>query len=363
MEFGYITFSAKEQELVHNVLKQLTEGAIDELGLGRIRDAFSDLMFPGMSTLHRKSKYFVLLPALYSQLSQTDIPDKNKISSLIRKWEINMTISLLNGNANPEGITGSSAGIDGLRRGQFVKYRPTHIYLSSLKYFELVSDRMNLTDLIYQQSLINKNAKSSKKKSNKEEDKEEEEVVVNKSGAAQNFVPFPGYDFSEVSSIDLRLNTYEARILKDKIINKCCIDGNDNLFSYILKNNDIDIVDDFFDMRDTVDSFPDNLKRVYNLAYDFSEWAHLMNTYYRYAFYLKKNDTKAETVQKEEIEKILLAKHYPSRDRLEEILQYVKTVPFFNDVNGLCQFCREAAECLGDKNKENELINLITKRE
>ena len=161
----------------------------------------------------------------------------------------------------------------------------------------------------------------------------------------------------------MRLNSYEARILKDKIINKCCIDGNDNLFSYILKNDSIDIADDFFDMRDTVDSFPDNLKRVYNLAYDFSEWAHLMNTYYRYAFYQKKNNEKAEDAQKVHIEEILLEKHYPSRDRLEEILQYVETVPFFNDVNGLCQFCRDAGKYLGDKNKENELINLITKRE
>ena len=62
MKFGYITFSTEEQQLVHDVIQQMSQGAIDELGLGKIRDAFSDEMFPGMSTLHRKSKYFVLLP-------------------------------------------------------------------------------------------------------------------------------------------------------------------------------------------------------------------------------------------------------------------------------------------------------------
>jgi hypothetical protein len=33
------------------------QGAIDELGLGRIRDAFSNEMFSGLSTLQTHAKY------------------------------------------------------------------------------------------------------------------------------------------------------------------------------------------------------------------------------------------------------------------------------------------------------------------
>lgn len=82
MKIGYITFNSEEQQLVHDVIQQISQGAIDELGLGRIRDAFSDAMFPGMSTLHRKSKYFVLLPALYDQLSKKHLTKKMQFSNL-----------------------------------------------------------------------------------------------------------------------------------------------------------------------------------------------------------------------------------------------------------------------------------------
>ena len=40
------------------VLKMTSESvALDELGIGRIRDAFADRMFPGISTLQKHMKY------------------------------------------------------------------------------------------------------------------------------------------------------------------------------------------------------------------------------------------------------------------------------------------------------------------
>lgn len=362
MELGYVTFSAEEQQLVHNVLQQINQGAIDELGLGRIRDTFSDLMFPGMSTLHRKSKYFVLLPALYDQLSKTNITDRKSIPSLIRQWEISMTISLLNyandNNQNTEGITGNSIGIDRLRQGQFVKIKPTSIYLSALKFFGLVDDKMNLTNIIWQQSCKNHGALVKVRRANTEEDPDDND---NTTGASSNFAYFPGYDFSKESSISLQLTSYEAQILRERIINKCFQDGKDNLYSYLLRNDSIDIKDDFYEMKGVVARFPDNLRKVYDMAYDFSKWAHLMNTYYRYAFYKKTDNEYARNTQKVHIDKILNTKDYPAKKRIDDILNYVS--PLFKDVNGLCIFCRDASECLGDQSKEEQLIKQIADRE
>lgn len=364
MELGYVTISAEEQQLVHNVLQQINQGAIDELGLGRIRDAFSDLMFPGMSTLHRKSKYFVLLPALYSQLAQTVISDRKQIPDLIRKWEINMTISLLNGNlpADQGGITGSSITITDMRKGQFIKIRPTRIYLSSLKYYGLVSDKMDLTDLIYQQSQMKAASKTRRTKESVEEDPDD---VNNPTGFVQSFFPFPGYVFDKESEISLRLTAYEAQILKEKIINRCCKDGHDNLYSYILKNDSIEIKPDFFEMETIIKGFPEELRKVYEMASDFSKWAHLMNTYYRYAFYSKMSpdDVQAKANidnQKAHIGEIMKERDYPNKERLKEILGYIS--PKFSDVNGLRQFCQEASKCL-ENNDEGALIDLIIKRE
>ena len=37
----------------------------DELGIGQVRDSFSDRLFPGTSTLHTRARYLVLIPWCY----------------------------------------------------------------------------------------------------------------------------------------------------------------------------------------------------------------------------------------------------------------------------------------------------------
>ena len=71
MKLGYVHINKEEQTKVLQVLKLTSESvALDELGIGRIRDAFADLMFPGVSTLQKHIKYFSLMPQLYKKASQ-----------------------------------------------------------------------------------------------------------------------------------------------------------------------------------------------------------------------------------------------------------------------------------------------------
>ena len=366
MKLGYITFSAEEQQLVHNVIQQISQGALDELGLGRIRDAFSDAMFPGMSTLHRKSKYFVLLPALYDQLSKTQISDKGKIQELIREYEINMTIGLLNGvsqSIDHTGITGSSLEIDKLKAGHYVKNTPSNIYLSSLKYFGLVSDKMNLPDLIWQQSRINHDISVRGRKS-KDEILEDPDGTDIHTGRPHNFHPFPGYDFTTENAISLQLTESEAEILRTHILEKCKDkDGHFNLYGHLLNDDSIEIRKDFFDMKDIIHGFSsDELKCIYDFACDFSRWANLMNSYYRYAFHRSFKNDKAIDDQITYIREKLDKNDIPSQKRIQEILEYVKQLPNFRDVNKPCDFCLNASELL-DIKAEDKLLQLIAMRD
>ena len=66
MKLGFINFSTEEQLKMHQVMQAIQEHqAIDELGLGRIRDAFSNKLFPGISTLHNRAKYYAILPSFF----------------------------------------------------------------------------------------------------------------------------------------------------------------------------------------------------------------------------------------------------------------------------------------------------------
>ena len=55
MQLGYINFSQEEKNNLYKVIQSIRDHhAIDELGIGRIRDAFSNKMF-----FHKKTLIFV----------------------------------------------------------------------------------------------------------------------------------------------------------------------------------------------------------------------------------------------------------------------------------------------------------------
>lgn len=61
MQLGWVDFSREDREKVLDVMNLLQEpGAVDEIGIGVIRDAFANLFFPGTSTVQTAAKYFWL---------------------------------------------------------------------------------------------------------------------------------------------------------------------------------------------------------------------------------------------------------------------------------------------------------------
>ena len=62
---GWIDFSDEDQKRAQDYLRSLSEGTIDELGFGIIRDASADLFFPATSTIMTRARYFVLVPSIY----------------------------------------------------------------------------------------------------------------------------------------------------------------------------------------------------------------------------------------------------------------------------------------------------------
>ncbi len=56
---------------MHQVIDLFREkGTLDELGIGAIRDALSDLLFPGTSTIQTRPRYFLLVPWAFLRLER-----------------------------------------------------------------------------------------------------------------------------------------------------------------------------------------------------------------------------------------------------------------------------------------------------
>ena len=62
---GWIDFSDEDQKRAQDYLRSLSEGTLDELGFGIIRDAFADIFFPATSTIMTRARYFILVPSIY----------------------------------------------------------------------------------------------------------------------------------------------------------------------------------------------------------------------------------------------------------------------------------------------------------
>ena len=63
MQLGWIDFSKEDRQKALDVINLLSEqGAVDELGIGIIRDAFANYFFPGTSPIQTRAKYFLIVP-------------------------------------------------------------------------------------------------------------------------------------------------------------------------------------------------------------------------------------------------------------------------------------------------------------
>lgn len=107
-KFGWIDFSEKERRQMLDVVQLFSERETrDELGIGTIRDAFSDYFFPGTSTIQTRPKYMLLIPWMYIDFEKKRIPTA-KIGARARKYETDLIFMLLK-NGNGDGVIGKDA--------------------------------------------------------------------------------------------------------------------------------------------------------------------------------------------------------------------------------------------------------------
>jgi Family of unknown function (DUF6361) len=69
--FVWLDYSERERRKMLDVIELFRESeTVDELGIGSIRDAFADMLFPGTSTIMTRARYFLLIPWIYRQLEE-----------------------------------------------------------------------------------------------------------------------------------------------------------------------------------------------------------------------------------------------------------------------------------------------------
>lgn len=121
--FGWLDTDATQRRQMLEIVDQFKDdGTIDELGIGAIRDAISGQLFPGMSTLHTRLRYVLLVPWLLERASHETSPAE--MSAEFRSLEYRLIGSLLAG--------GEHLGVIGSRARNTLQRMPSGTYWSAL---------------------------------------------------------------------------------------------------------------------------------------------------------------------------------------------------------------------------------------
>lgn len=99
--------------------------ARDELGIGGIRDAISDQLFPGTSTIQTRLRYFLFIPWLFEALDARGV-GSTKFADAARNAEDQLRVQLVENEQIQDGIIGRRA------RG-LLKRMPSSVYWSGLQ--------------------------------------------------------------------------------------------------------------------------------------------------------------------------------------------------------------------------------------
>lgn len=326
MEIGYINFSNEEKNNLYKVIQSIRDHhAIDELGIGRIRDAFSNEMFPGMSTLQNRAKYFAVLPALYYQAEKGRYNNVREVRQRVLDLEIKLTRQLMNGAETSEelyGITGSTL-IEQAERdsNKYVKYDPSYIYWGGLVTYNMVRTDGNIYQLIYERSRRRQESPERLKKTTPEEYDGDAEGYM---GRSQLFnTGGLNYPFDGRTPIPVKLSKAEA-----EFIYSCITESErsrDSLLAYILNHPDVPILENYLELGTVWNELPTALRRVYVLSARFSMFTYLLRVFYNHLYIKKTQDEESAQPFMDDYLKFL-GDHRDmlTLDKMMEVLAYVE---------------------------------------
>lgn len=217
--FTWLDYSEHERRKMLDVIELFGEKTTrDELGLGSVRDAFADLLFPGTSTIQTVAKYFLFVPWIYLALENKRTAS-SKVALRARKLEIELA-QQLEDSGETEGVIGRIAK-DKLQR------LPSSIYWQGLhqwgiRTFSGSQDEYHRSlDLHYQRDRASQSTRH-------EHEGESAEAAVNNWHIG---LPRPVDDFPNGST--LTLSPTEAEYLRERLLSNC----SQSLMAYLVREH------------------------------------------------------------------------------------------------------------------------------
>ncbi len=126
--FGWLDYDERDAQRMREVFAAFDDkDTIDSLGLGVIRDSISDQLFPGISTIQTRARYFLFVPWVCQILEAEQVPP-GRFTARLREVEVALIESLRQ-------IEGPGQGVIGYRARKRLSRLPSSVYWNGLGTF------------------------------------------------------------------------------------------------------------------------------------------------------------------------------------------------------------------------------------
>lgn len=362
MQIGFINFNTEEKKRVAKMMQLLQESeAIEELGIGKVRDHFSNALFPGTSTLQHHAKYFAVLPSLYYHTAYKSRKFQTiaEVDKYLREAEVQITRQLTENSdgtirTNVTGITGINTYKAALNDYQkFVKYDPAYIYGSGLAVYGIIPNT-NIEQLILELNKKhfadphNKKTQKSEDETNDAGDLAGDKQVIKTSGES--------YQFFDGKTMNLALSEKEASFLRDCIYDTC----KGTLLSFLIEGkHDIPAKMDYYSLNELLQDVTPDVADIYRKSVLFSKLIHLIDWRFNYSYFTSFDKTAiAESCDKEY--NTLLTKYKEAivdKDAYQSLFDYILPIDEL-----LTEFCKTCYQAILDNSLE-QVDQLVKSRE
>lgn len=202
----WLDHSEHERRKAIEAIKLFEErGTVDELGIGTVRDAISDTLFPGTSVLQPRARYFLIVPWVYLYLEGKKTPSA-EVAAKARRIELDLIERILESDDNARAI-GRSA-----RQG--LKILPSTMFWGGLGKWGI--RRLSGSQENYHRSLD----RHYRIKDAVLLTDDSEQVHDHSAAAWHSGIPHPPPGFPK-EALPLSLTNEEARYLHERILTHC----------------------------------------------------------------------------------------------------------------------------------------------
>lgn len=126
---AWLNTSPDDERRMRELVRMFSEpGTLDDLGIGQVRDALGDKLFPGSSTLHTRARYYLFIPWIFKDAARN--ASGSTLLSRAQNSERRLIVAMHN--------AGATDGLIGRVAGEQVRSLPSSLYWSALRRYGIL---------------------------------------------------------------------------------------------------------------------------------------------------------------------------------------------------------------------------------